>query len=203
MPSQTFLAIGIQLVRQDGALTWADVHDGAGTGMGFEQVAVSISTNLAWKFIGRTALRFSTEDLPVNSIVISATLSLYGKSKANTLGGSPSVNIFSFTPAGAEIVIADYSNFGSVALSSPIAYDDFTVGEWMDFVLLPAAFDIIEEGAGQKTWFGFREATYDAPDVAPTWVQTKTLSFSAYEDTFVPKLVVEYGTTSSRAYFIG
>lgn len=93
------------------------------------------TTTDQWNELDRSIMTFDTSPLGAQSVISSATLSLYGFSKGNTLGNTPAIHIASASPnSNNNLVSGDYTHvsttsFGNVLQSSfnNGAYNDFTL----------------------------------------------------------------------------
>lgn len=184
--------------------TWADIHDNAdGTGTTvsnasfYAALVQSSTTSNRWAEIDRGFYLFDTSALPDNANISSATLSLYGSSKADTGSWSPSINIYSANPAATNnIVNADYDQVGTTPYSTAITYANWSTTGYNDFALNATGIAAISKDGITK--FSSREVTYDVANTAPTWASNKVASFTIYTadngDAYRPKLVINYTT---------
>ncbi len=152
-----------------------------------------------WDQIYRSILLFDTSTLPDDCTIISAILSVYGNSKSDNLNISPTLNVFASNPASnTALVKEDYATLGSTPFcDTPIAYADFKTGTPGDpnaFTLNAAGLSAINKTGVTK--LGLREASYDAPDIAPAWIADKHSTMVAWSadkgGDYRPKLVVTY-----------
>ena len=130
----------------------------------------------------------------------SAVLTVYGSGKSDGLNISPTINVFASNPASnTQLIPADYATLGSTPLcDTPITYADFktgTPGDPNTFALNAAGLAAISKTGITK--LGLREASYDAPDIAPPpWVADKMSAITSWSadkgGLYKPKLVVTY-----------
>ena len=166
-------------------LPWGDIHDGAGTGSQDAAYSIvwaaiaAVSTLNKWRRIRRGLAAFPTETLPDNALILSAKLKIWGSAKLNTLGGSPAIAVYRTNGVNpADLVNADYGKFESVIASNAISYAAFNDNGYNTFVLNAIGLAHINKSA--PSVFGFREATYDAPNNPPTWVSGGGHTFQGY-----------------------
>ena len=155
----------------------------------------SFTSANTWRHIFRAILLFDTSSIPDDAIITSATLSIYGSVKTDTGSYAPTINVYASLPASSTALIgSDYSTLGTTALATAIAYASWSTTGYNDFTLNAAGIAAINLSGITK--LGLREATYDAPNNAPTWVSgtgAKMEGWSAEKGTtFRPKLTVTY-----------
>lgn len=148
-------------------MTWATIHnatngdtvDVVGTTL---DVTISKQSQTTFGQLQRAAILFDTSPLS-GATISSATLSLYGSAKTNANSLTGTSNIFSSNPASTDnLVIADYSTFGTTAFSTAITYASWSTAAYNDFILNASGLAAINQTGISK--FGYREATYDAPN---------------------------------------
>ena len=156
---------------------------------------------------------FDTSALGAGSTVDSATLSLWGTSKADALVATPNINIYSSAPASNTALAAgDFDSLGSTAFSTAITYDNWSVTAYNDFALNASGLTNISKTAVSK--FGARNVNYDVANSAPPWAdqaisRLNGANAEAADTTNDPKLVVTYtagaaaGVPSSTLLFVG
>jgi len=188
------------VMRTGTNLTWADIHDGAGTyayddgALDFAYLAAG-TTSARWNQLYRLILLFNTAGLPDVCTITDAVLSLYGYSKADNLGVSPEINIYASNPnSNVALIAADYQTLGAVAFATAITYSSFSIVGYNDFTLNATGKAAISKTGVSK--FGAREVTYDAANSAPNWTSSVASYFRVYladqGDGYKPKLVVTY-----------
>lgn len=186
--------------------SWATIHDSAGNAFNDKLTEAYLVWILAgpsnWKRMRRSPFLFDTSGLPNDCIIISATLSILGTAKLDSWGDS-SVNVFASDPAS-DIALAtgDYNvgGWGSTPLSAAITSPNWNTDgvTWNDFALNSTGLALISKTG--RTKFGLREATYEAPNSAPTWGARYATYFRGYYADkgivegvdYRPKLVITY-----------
>lgn len=154
--------------------TWADIRDGAGTAAaaGSTYNVLNLQAgDIQDKYVGMSRLffLFDTSVIPAGSRINSAKMCISAFIEDVGLG-APSVAVVPSSPlSNIDLVKADYQNIGTTLYSAAILWTDLTV---------PHLIDINAAGLATITpqtivKFGIREATYDIPNVAPTWVSLK------------------------------
>lgn len=148
-----------------------------------------------WLALRRWIALFDTSSIADGNNIDSATLSLFGSAKTDTLSVTPDINIYSSAPASNTAVAAgDFDSLGSTAFSTVIAYANWNTAAYNDFVLNANGRANISKTGVSK--FGARNANYDAAAVAPAWSASNPASnlngqsSSAGGDGDDPKLVV-------------
>lgn len=210
MPGYIFYPEGHpEIVSVDGRVgrvfngTWSSVRNGVGTFA--EDSANSIPAPLfdtgaaqdVWGGLQRGILVFDTSDLPDDTEINNATLSLRGSAKIDNLNILPNINIYSAAPAsGNELIAADYGTLGTTPFSdTPITYEKWITNGYNDFPLNAAGKANISKAG--LSYFGVRNANYDVANIEPTWSSNtnSSLSFTAREAGIggAPKLVINAG----------
>lgn len=179
--------------------SWAVIRGGGGTGADDNDASggVTIDADVdinEWDSIRRAILLFDTSTIPEGVYINSATLYLYGSSKSNSFAGNSfAINIYTSNPAAnTEIVAGDYDSLGTAELSTEIAYADWGIAGYNEFVL-----DTTSINTSGITKLGARESNYDAPNTEPSWENDKVCQMYFYlaeqgGTTNDPKLVVDY-----------
>lgn len=170
--------------RQAALQTWAGLHNGAGTHAGDADLVYyagigSWNVLNTWVRIFRVAMLFNTSTIPVGSLINSARVSIHGASKYNDSAWLATLGVFeSFPNFNTAITTADYIHFNDTLLSSVIPYAQFhTPGEmFLNF----NQFGKVAIVPGGITKLAIREATYDAPNIAPPWANNKNVSMTFY-----------------------
>ena len=156
--------------------TWDEVHDALDADLADDDgniITVGWNcdevNNNRWDDLWRGYLLFDTSSLPDAATVTSATIAIYGTNKWNQRPwGDLTWNVFSSNPAtDTALVTTDYDQVGAVPFATAITYADYNAAGWNTFTLNAAGLAAIEVADVSK--FSIREATYDAPDVRPTW----------------------------------
>jgi hypothetical protein len=184
--------------------TWSDLRDtinnaaNPGTLSGYINIEIAADAT-AWDYLTRSILIFDTSTIPVDAIIKSAILTLYGRFKQDDLSYTPDINIYSANPASdVGLVTADYLTLGSTAFANPITYAD-----WQYNISTPLAnvftLNTVGKAAinkGGKTRLGIRNANRDVANSAPVWANSKysllQYCLVSYGDPYRPKLVVTY-----------
>jgi hypothetical protein len=194
-------------VKRDGQNeVWASIKSGAG----ITALPSASTAAVGWKTAGgspnftdlyRIIATFDTSSLPDGASISSATISLYYHYKNDPASNSPTINVYSSTPASSNnLVAADYSQIGTTAYSTAITYANWTSGQYNDFALNATGLAAISKTGISK--FGFREATYDAGGSTPTWGggwQTTNIVGKLADQPGTsqdPKLVITYTPTT-------
>ncbi|KKM76607.1 hypothetical protein LCGC14_1378480 [marine sediment metagenome] len=161
-----------------------------------------------WIDFARTIVLFNgSADVSSNLIVISATLTVYGKSKADSASWAGDVNVYESSPASDTALVAgDFDSLGATPLSTAIAYVDFEVSGTLSkpnvFTINAAGLAIIQTAMRDDGIIplGFRNANYDVANVEPTWSgseQSAIVVYSAhngFSDARNPKLEVTFAS---------
>jgi hypothetical protein len=186
-------------------LTWANLiiepgseaSDNSAGGQAFSiQATLDVDR---WLQLDRSIFLFKTSSIGVGGTIISATLSLCGKaSKADNLGITPNINIYSAAPASSTALVAgDFDSLGTTAFSTAITYAGWGEGltVYNDFALNAAGIAAIDMTGISK--FGARNANYDVSGTPPTWSSGNLSNLDVYFaeqalTTSDPKLVVNY-----------
>ena len=173
---------------------------------------IASSTVDQWERLYRSILLFDVSTIvPAFALITEVVLGLYGDFKIDTLNASPRVNIYSSNPASnVAIALADHLSLGSIPFSdTPIAYDDWSVSGYNDFILNAAGLNALEaaiNGDGILK-LGIRDVDYDVAQVAPPWLngnQSQIRMYSADKGgNFRPRLVATYPSGYSQAQIIG
>ncbi len=187
--------------------SWASIIAGAGNA-GLDSATWaniffwSTATSNQWRYLRRIILLFDTSTLPDTAIVSAATLSLYGDYKDDGLSITPNINIYTSTPAfSTSLASSDYSQLGSTAQSTAIAYSSYSATGYNDFSLN----DMTQISKTGVSKYGARNANYDVAETPPSWTSgTATLEAYMAEQGagYKPKLVVTY-TTDTCTYSSG
>lgn len=189
---------------------WLDILDGAGTdafdsGSRIRTIWRDHNILNRWTYSGRGIMLFYTAALPNDATVTDVVLSMHGSAKSDPYSDVPTVNIYSADPANDTILVpADYGALGTEALSSVIAYGDWSLDGYNHFNLIDVNNDDFETNADgtyiNKTGlskFGFRNANYDVARAVPTWDGAASWTYIYGHSTeqgtdLQPRLVVTY-----------
>ena len=192
-------------------VSWATIIAAAGTGFGDTATTLyptyiradGAGYNDKWRYLYKGIILLDISGLPPNAENFAATFSLYGNAKADTLGITPDVNIYSSAPASNTALAAgDFDSLGSTPFSTAISYADWLISTtspyWNNFVLNAAGLAALQtayEGDGILK-LGARNANYDVSGTPPTWTaggQSYLIAYSADQGAgYKPKLVVTY-----------
>lgn len=171
----------------------------AESSVGAPEITSSATTD-QFRQLNRTIYTFDTSSIPTSATIISATLSLYGTDKNNSLGGSPEIDIVGATPASTDTLVgSDYAQLGSTVFASK-TYADWSTSSYNDFTLNASGLANITKGGISK--FGAR-VNWDTDDsFGGVWASLADVRFNHYmaDQTGTdndPKLVVEYIDQSS------
>jgi hypothetical protein len=181
--------------------------DDSGNSMG-ASIQSSATIN-KWELIKRSIVLFDTSSLPDTVNVTSSTLAVRGLAKADAAAWGTTIGVFASTPSSnTALASGDYAQLGSTELSDTITYAAFSIVGYNTFTLNAAGKAAISLTGISK--FGLREHTYDAHNVEPAYIASKTSSFSVWTTEkgvgYKPTLVVNYTTptiTSLNIYVDG
>ena len=150
-----------------------------------------------WKRLTRGIFLFDTSSLTSGANISSAVMSLYGWYKADGLGVTPNLDIYTSTPASnTDIVAGDFDAIGSTSQTgSPVTWANLNAAGYTDFT-----FDATGRGNVSKTSiskFGARNANYDVAATPPSWSSNHETDLAIYfadqsGTSNDPKLVVTY-----------
>ena len=183
--------------------TWAAMRDGAGNGSATgDTVAVtahieSHADTDKWRLMYRAGYINDTSDIPDAATISEAIFSQKMNAKANTLGGSPTYNVYLFGPAAEDAIAnGDYNSLGTTAYSdTAITHDNIDTTNYNNWTFNATGIAAISKTANTK--IGIREATYDVADSAPSYSASSSMDISGKysEQTGTdsdPKLVITY-----------
>ncbi len=182
-------------------LLWHDIQAAAGNNASDSGTTGSVGLMTAgagyWWTVYRFLTLFDTTSLPDASTINSATLGIYGSTKAAGLNLGIAINVYSSNPAGnTSVVVGDFATLGTTAYSTAITYANWSAAGYNNFALNAAGLAAISKT--DITKFGFRESNYDAPDVTPAhptnWASDYIQGYLADQagTSNDPKLVVTY-----------
>jgi hypothetical protein len=161
----------------------------------------SESTTPHWWACDRSIFLFNTADLTSGAAISAAALSLYGTLKADALGITPNIDIYTSAPASnTALATGDYDSLGSVSQTgSPITYAGYNASGYNDFTFNSTGIGNISKTSISK--FGARNANYDVAATQPAWSASLVSQFNGYyaDQTGTandPKLVVTYSTAA-------
>ncbi|MCK4786203.1 MAG: hypothetical protein KAV87_20770 [Desulfobacteraceae bacterium] len=165
--------------RTSGGESFSDLRSNAGTLADVSEAWGPIASlkggTVADEFtrIDRGIFLFDTSSIDDDGTVNSATLSLYGDYKANSLGLSDAeagLALVGASPASDDnLVSADYQSLGAVRYSSDISFSSFDTFGYNDFTLNAAGLAAISKTSLSR--FGTRQAI-DLDGGTPTWVSS-------------------------------
>lgn len=191
--------------------TWATIRDNAdgnevdysGAIYASARIAASSTTN-QWSVITRSILLFDTSALTGDATISATVLSLYGFGKNDGLSATPTIDIYTSTPASNTVLAnGDYDQIGTTSQTgSPVTYAGWAAGVYNAFT-----FDATGIGNVSKTSiskFGVRNANYDVANTPPSWSSGAGFFFQYYSSNESgtskdPKLVVTYSTVVGPA----
>jgi hypothetical protein len=154
----TYVKVGMpyRWVTQSPYAAWPDLLDGDGThysgwtgtdyvGLQFAGSSPHLPENNPWDWLRRCALIFDPRTdyaggdyngMPPDAVVVAARLKVWVNSKTSW-GTNPTFNVYSFAPnTPANIVAADYVNFGSTPFcNAAVDYGELVVGARNNFEL--------------------------------------------------------------------
>jgi PKD repeat protein len=83
--------------------------------------------NTNWTGVNRPFFTFNLSSIPAGSVITSASLSLWGRSKTNPFGGSPNITITNATPASSPaLVTADFQTATNKIMTNNMSYADYS-----------------------------------------------------------------------------
>jgi hypothetical protein len=172
--------------------------DGTGIATGVNIGGTSASPY--WWSLARNIFSFDTSSLG-SVVVTAATLSTRAQNKVDEDGWLPDINVYDATPASQTGVSnSDYQTCGDTPFSSPIAYADWTIGDYEDFVLNAAG--LAEISVVGNTTFSQRNANYDVAQTSPAiplgadQVSHLRIYYSEQGAGYKPKLVITFTAIS-------
>jgi hypothetical protein len=159
--------------------SWATIRDNAVATRPFYgdsphlsiQICSSGTTN-KWFALERDIITFPPFNLPINAVIVSATLSVYGNQKADGLNlvgtGGFSANVYSATPANVNtLAVGDYDSMGTTAYATAVSYTNWSTTGYNSFAFNATGIAAISKTAANS--FGLREVYHDVGNNIPTW----------------------------------
>lgn len=141
-------------------------------------------------YCDRNAASFDTSSLGAGATIVSAVLSFYGNTTNFSNPSSTSMEIVGFTPANlGTFVDADWTQFGSTAFATGIAFSSLNQSGWNDFTLNSSGLAAINKTG--VTAFGIVSGL-DFSNTAPGFGADNIFEFQSAEGANKPKLVVTY-----------
>jgi hypothetical protein len=197
------------IVRRSGVdEPFATIIVGAGTSFDdttTPTVAASLSSSASgnqYATLNRGIFLFDTSSIGSSPTISAVTLSLFGSSKANPFGGTPSLDIVSSNPASnTGLANADFSTFGSTSFGN-VTYASFDGTDTIYTSITLNASGISNIAKTGISKFGSRIDWDRSGTFGGSWVVTSTLRFNIhYADeagtTQDPKLVVTYSSSTA------
>lgn len=165
--------------------TWATIRAAAGN---FSSDTTA-STLLGWDTSGgggtpfaymyRAFFLFDTSAIADGDTIDSATLSIYGISKADPVSNTPDINIYASTPASNTAIInTDFQQVGSTAFSTAITYASYSTTGYNDFALNASGLSAVTKTGVSK--FSARNANKDVAAVSPSTSASGFTGFNGY-----------------------
>lgn len=149
----------------------------------------------------RSFILFDTSPLPDTAEVYAATIAVYGSDKADDGSyGDLTLNVYQSTPASDDdLVNTDHGQVGTTPFATAIPYASYNTAGWNTFTLNSNG--LAEIAVDDASRFSLREATYEAPDVEPTWGDGWDSYFECVtaDGANAPVLTVYYYTVSVEA----
>lgn len=195
--------------------SWATVHDSANSGPnGAITPATDPNAILGYQYAvtglfqidERFFALFDTSPLTAGATISAATLSLFGEATntSDDSGGAVAVaaNIYSSSPASNNnLVTGDYSQVGTTAYSTNIAYASWSTTAYNDFVFNASGLAAISKTSISK--FSARDAVYDVansppPTAAGSFTSMGSNTADASGTANDPKLVITYSLPSTQ-----
>ena len=165
--------------------TWNTIVNGVGTAFDDDDISLWIylsadAVNDRWDYLRRSILLFDTATL--DGVVTAANLSVKGYNlvhKVDNGNYTPDINVYSSNPASdTELIAADFNTLGTTAFSTPVTYADWAQNTFHVFNLNASGLAAIDIDGVSK--FGLRNASYDAANVSPIWVNEQTAYLRAF-----------------------
>lgn len=167
-------------------------------------ISLEADSTTTMDYMSRAIFIFDTSSIGDTDTVSDAVLSLYGEGKADAMGITPSINIYTSTPASNnDLVNGDYAQVGSTAqCDTAISYAGWSTAGYNDFTFNSTGRGNISKTGVSK--FGARNANYDAANSAPSTPYSGT-GISRLRSYFAdeagtskdPKLVVTYSASTA------
>lgn len=199
------------VIRAGVSEAWATIIAGAGTGQlttGDPESPFAINsaaTTNQFSALQRAILTFDSSGLTAAATITAAVLSLFGTTKSDGLAITPTVDVYTSTPAANNALAnADFSQVqGTSQTGSPITFAGWSTSGYNDFT-----FNATGQGNVSKTGiskFGTRNQNYDVAAVAPTWSISAASQINAnFADAAGtnndPKLVVTFTLPSAPGF---
>jgi len=188
---------------------WATIIAAAGTGAiddadsYFLTFIVASTTPNQWQGLQRAIQLYDPSLTPDSANVTSATLTVYGDSKGDSLNITPDINVYAATPTDdTSIIAADFSQVSSTAwCDTPITYANYNVGtpgSPNNFVINSTGLAPIQTALTNNTLvkLGFRNANYDVSGTPPAWISEQVsyvIAWAAEKGAgYRPQLVINY-----------
>lgn len=182
--------------------TWAFHQTAVGTNADdvgdYVRFGIASTTLARWWWMSRTQITLDATAIPDDAIKTAVTLTIYGESKVDALGISPTANIFSSNPANNNAIVAgDHDSLGNTPFATAITYANYETGTPGN----PNTFTFNEAGRTAVslsviTELGIREEQYDAENDEPAHGDTLNSFFDAWSADkgvgYKPTLVVTY-----------
>ena len=182
-------------------------HDSGNPDFGFYFQGAT-ATDKWWGLL-RNPILFDTSSLGASASISAAVLSVRGDTKNDSLGVTPTADIYTCNPASnTALADGDYNRtlWGSTSQTgSPITYANYSTTGYNDFTFNATGIGNISKTGISK--FGIRNANYDVAAVVPTWSASNNSNISHYSadaagtDTD-PKLVVTYIISISNFFLM-
>jgi hypothetical protein len=189
------------LVEEGNGVSWATLHDGAGSAhddSGTNWIAHIVGDSKGsgyWRTLRRSITLYNIS-LDAGVTITGVVESYRGWMKYNGLpSATPTLNVFASTPASnTDLVNSDFAQVSAtVYCDTSITYAGFSTTGYNDFTYNAAGIAAVPKSGVHKS--GLREATYDAANNEPPWKadQSYFLGYTAEQGTgYKPKLVVTY-----------
>lgn len=150
-----------------------------------------------WQYCIRSLFGFDTSSLGVSASISAAVLSVFGSAKADALGATPTMDVYTATPAAnTAVAAADYGNIGTTSQTgAPMAYASQSAIAYNDLAFNATGIASINKTGVSN--FAIRNANFDVANLEPTWVSGAASKLDInYADqtgtTNDPKLVVTF-----------
>lgn len=156
---------------------WSIIHGSIGTHISWTSPVndVRIQTDNQidkYRYLFRSILTFDTTSIPVGANIKKVVASFKTVVIVNTLNALASIGWFESTPGNVcDFVLGDYQQFGTVVLSETKLLNDLVAYTWYHLEFNATGRGKINKGG--ITCLGLREATFDAPNIEPTWISLK------------------------------
>lgn len=179
---------------------WAILHASAGnvaisTGASVSAKISSAANSGEWDTIERAFILFDTSSLDDAVSITSATITVSGALKEDTLNITPTLALVASNPnSNTTLVSADHTSLGTTLFATKMTYAAFNASGSNVFTLNASGISAITATGVSK--FGLREGEYDLTGTGPAWSASNDATFtvSSSDGATAPVLEVIYPT---------